>query len=156
MKALTKLFIAALAASTLAGCANTTMSGTHYVREETRRPQAVSMAEVVQVIPVTIEDRKSGMTGGLIGGLLGGVVGSKFGAGTGQTVATAVGAIGGAAVGSSVDSKASEATGQEITLSFANGNMYSVVQEVDPKFGMFKVGDKVRVVNNGQFLRVTY
>lgn len=140
----------------LASCAQDSMSGDVYSRNEARMGQSVQTGRVSNVRYVKIEGNNE--LGGLAGAVAGGVLGSNIGNGRASNQA---GAIGGALVGSMVGSKVQQAAGSrqgmEITVRLDSGGSVAVVQEVNRKTGAtFNVGDRVRVINSGGAMRVAY
>jgi outer membrane lipoprotein SlyB len=75
-------------------CAQESMTGNTYSREEARQGQSVRMGRVTDLRPVKIEGKTT--AGTVIGGIAGGALGSNVG--SGRTSNTA-GAIGGAVLG---------------------------------------------------------
>jgi outer membrane lipoprotein SlyB len=140
----------------LASCAQDSMSGDVYSRNEARMGQSVQYGRVTNVRYVKIEG--GNQMGGLAGAVAGGVLGSNIGNGRASNQA---GAIGGALVGSMVGSQVQQAAGSrqgmEITVRLDSGGSVAVVQEVNRKSGgSFNVGDRVRVINSGGAMRVAY
>lgn len=150
---LTVLF--ALSLVQLTGCTNTPNPyGDNYGSAETRTVQQVYYGTIIDTKPVTI-DASSGtnMVGTVAGAAVGGVLGSTIGGGTGSTLA----AIGGGLLGGYAGGKAANAMGESngvnLTIRLDNGNVISIVQEVNPNV-MFRVGEKVQVNMSGNTGRV--
>ena len=136
----------------LQGCASS-LTGESYSRQEARRTQQVQYAWVESVTPVIIEGRTDSPLGAGAGAIIGGIAGSEVGGGKGKSIATVVGAVAGGIIGNKVEANATRKQGQEITLSLENGQMISVVQEVDNN-GFFQPGERVRVLRQGGTSRV--
>lgn len=144
--------LALAVALVLQGCASS-LTGESYSRQEARRTQQVQYAWVESVTPVIIEGRTDSPLGAGAGAIIGGIAGSEVGGGKGKSIATVVGAVAGGIIGNKVEANATRKQGQEITLSLENGQMISVVQEVDNN-GFFQPGERVRVLRQGGTSRV--
>ncbi|MBI5781910.1 MAG: glycine zipper 2TM domain-containing protein [Rhodocyclales bacterium] len=141
------MLAAALAA---AGCASG-LGGGPYSREEARRMMTVQYGVVEAVRPVQLEGTKSPLGAGA-GAVVGGVAGSGVGGGRGQIVGATVGAVAGGLAGAAVEEVATRTPGVEVTVRLENGRVIAVVQE-DQGEG-FRLGERVRVVNDGGTTRV--
>lgn len=139
----------------LGGCAQQSLTGDAYSRSEVQRAQNVQYAVVESVRPVVIEGRTDGVVGGGAGAIVGGVAGSTIGGGRGSVITSVLGAVAGGIVGQRIEESTSRTQGQEITLRMDNGQLTSVVQEVENQ-NFFRAGDRVRVLGSGSTLRVTY
>lgn len=115
--------------------------GDVYSRGETRTTWHVRHGEVVDVDPVTIEGRRSGL-GRVGGGFVGHEVGRGVGSGTGSRVAGAVGAVAGAVAGEAIEEGVTREKGLLITVQLNGGQTIAVVQAADQPFS---VGEKVKV-----------
>lgn len=140
----------------LSSCAQDSLSGDVYSRSEARSGQSVNSGRVTAIRYVKIEGGNQG--GALLGGIGGGALGSTIGSGRASNTA---GAIGGAIIGSALASHAQQSIGSrqgvEITVRLDSGGSVAVVQEVSQKNpNYFKVGDRVRVLNSGSSMRVSY
>jgi outer membrane lipoprotein SlyB len=135
-------------------CAQDSMTGNTYSRDETRQAQSVRKGRITDIRPVKIEGNST--AGAIIGGIAGGALGSNIG--SGRTSNTA-GAIGGALVGGALGSHAQQAMqsrkGIEITVRLDEGGSLAVVQEISAS-EPFRVGDRVRVLSTGSRTRVAY
>ena len=135
-------------------CAQDSMTGNTFSRDETRQAQSVNKGRITDIRPVKIEGGNT--AGTIVGGLAGGALGSNLGGG--RTANTA-GAIGGALVGGALGSHAQQAmqsrNGIEITVKLDEGRSVAVVQEVSPS-EQFQVGDRVRVLSSGGRTRVSF
>lgn len=139
----------------LVGCANSSLTGDTYTREDARKVQRVEFGRVMQVQPVVIEGDREGLVGNVGGAVVGGIAGSGVGDGRGQAIATIVGAAVGGIVGQASEEKLTRKQGQEIQIEKDNGQVVSVVQEVkDQQF--FKPGDRVRLLVVNGVTRVSY
>jgi outer membrane lipoprotein SlyB len=146
MNASTRIFLAAVAAVTIAGCA-TSKSGSVYSREDALREQTVRMGVVESVRSVTIEGTKTPI-GAIAGGAIGGIGGSAIGSGRGSAVAAVAGAVAGGLLGAAAEEGLTRKEGVEVTVRLDNGELRAIVQEGDETF---KPGDRVRLLSvNGQ------
>lgn len=114
------------------------------------RAQTVQMGTVYAVRDVTIQNEGT-RTGARTGAALGGIAGSTLGSGSRANTAGAVGgAVAGRAVGNAVTSNTQ--SGVEITVRLENNQLMAVVQAGTSN--EFRVGDAVRVTNDGRTTRV--
>jgi outer membrane lipoprotein SlyB len=113
-----------------------------YSREQARVAHAVFYGTVLQVNPVTIEGRRSGL-GMAVGGVAGGVAGSTIGQGRGSTLGAVTGAIAGGLAGQALEEGTTRRDALEITVEMDNGEIMAVVQEKDDEY---QVGDRVRIL----------
>ena len=113
--------------------------------------QHIETGTVVSVREVVIGGQKTnlGMYGG---GLIGGAAGSGIGQGVGAAIASATAAVGGAIVGQATEELATRKAAQEIIVRLDNGQQVVVTQQLDG--GMFREGDRVRVLSGGGEARV--
>jgi outer membrane lipoprotein SlyB len=113
--------------------------------------QRVDTGVVVSVREVTIEGRRSQL--GLVGGgLVGGALGSG-GKGVGGAVVQAGSAVAGAVAGQAVEEAVTRKAAQEIFVRLDDGSTVTVTQE--SATGLYREGDRVRVVHGGGGARVT-
>ena len=139
----------------LASCANSSLTGDTYSREDARKIQQVKYGQVLSVTPVVIEGNREGIVGNIGGTLVGGIAGSGVGDGRGQAIATIVGAAIGGVAGQAGEEKFTRKQGQEIAVKMDSGQVLSVVQEVrDNSF--FSAGDRVRLISLNGVTRVSY
>ena len=141
---------ALLAVAVFAGCAQG-LGGATYSRDEARREQNVRMGVVESVRQVQIEGTRTPI-GPAAGAVVGGIAGSTVGGGRGSDIATVLGAVAGGLVGSAAEQGVTKRQGVEVTVKLDNGALLAIVQEVDE---VFKPGDRVRILSNGQNSRVT-
>jgi outer membrane lipoprotein SlyB len=150
----TKLLFCLPAVILFSSCAQDSMTGDTYSRNETRQAQSVQKGRITSIRPVKIEGNHT--AGTIIGGVAGGVLGSQLGGGSRAHTA---GAVGGALVGGAVGSHAQQAlenrNGIEITVRLDQGGSVAVVQEVS-RNEQFQVGDRVRVLSSGGRSRVSF
>ncbi|MBV1790577.1 glycine zipper 2TM domain-containing protein [Marinobacterium sp. D7] len=144
-----------LAALTLGGCAQQSLTGDTYSRREARQVQHVQYAVVDSVRPVVIEGRTDGVVGAGAGAIVGGIAGSTIGGGKGSSITTVLGAVAGGIAGQRIEEATSRRQGQELTLRLDNGELISVVQEVENN-QFFRAGDRVRILRSGATMRVSY
>ncbi|MEO5960508.1 MAG: hypothetical protein ABIR80_15455 [Opitutaceae bacterium] len=112
--------------------------------------QTVQTGTVSNVREVNIEGSRTnlGMYGG---GLIGGAAASG-GSGVGGALVQATGAVAGAVAGHAVEEVATRKRAQEITVHMDDGRTVVVTQEVNG--GLFRDGDRVRILNGGYSARV--
>jgi outer membrane lipoprotein SlyB len=149
-KGLRLLLVAAAAVTVLGGCA-AGMGGRDYQRAEARRAMTVQYGVIQEVRVVKLEGTKTPL-GSLGGAAIGGIAGSTVGSGRGASIATVIGAIAGGVAGSAVEEGATRQTGLELTVRLDNGQTLAVVQ-ADEGEG-FRIGDRVRVLEDGRSSRV--
>jgi len=82
--------------------------------------------------------------GAILGGVAGGVIGHQIGSGRGNTAATIAGDIGGAVLGNQIE-RAQQGDRYRVFIRLDSGASL-VLSEVGE--GEFRVGDRVRVLNN--------
>ena len=146
MNATARITVAALAASTLAGCAPS-LSGSVYSRQDARQEQTVRMGVIESVRSVSIEGTHTGI-GAAAGGVAGGIGGSMIGSGRASAVAAVAGAVAGGLLGAAAEQGMTRQEGVEITVRLDNGELRAIVQAADEPF---KPGDRVRLLSvNGQ------
>lgn len=142
------LFLIAAATTALfiaSGCAGDDFSGSTYSRGHARAGHAVHLATIVSIDEVMIEGTE-GVLGGIGGAVLGGALGRTVGGGSGKDLATAAGAIGGAVAGSQIEGAVTKKRALEITVTYENGTVESIVQQPGKDF--FQVGQEIRVIVN--------
>lgn len=150
MRAFRYLLVGFLSLCLLA-CASSN-SGSVFSRDEARKTQTVKTGVVESVRSVKLEGTKSPV-GTIAGGAVGGVAGSSIGGGRGSTIMAILGAVAGGLLGSAAEEGITRKDAYEITVKLDGGGMVAVVQEADE---MFKAGDKVRLVENGETTRVSH
>lgn len=150
MRTLQYVFVGLLSVCLLA-CASSN-SGSVYSRDEARRTQTVKTGVVESVRSVKLEGTKSPV-GTIAGGAVGGIAGSSVGGGRGSAIAAIIGAVAGGLLGSAAEEGITRKDAFEITVKLDGGGMVAVVQEADE---VFKAGDKVRLVENGETTRVSH
>jgi len=135
----------------LLACASSN-SGSVYSRDEARKTQTVKTGVVESVRSVKLEGTKSPV-GTIAGGAVGGVAGSSVGGGRGSAIMAILGAVAGGLLGSAAEEGITRKDAFEITVKLDGGGMVAIVQEADE---VFKAGDKVRLVENGETTRVSH
>ena len=107
----------------------------------------VHYGTIIAVRPVTMQRTANGdqLVGAVAGGLVGAVIGHQFGAGTGKDLMTGAGAISGAVIGSNLATRTGTYASQAWTVRLDNGGTVTVIQASN----MFRVGERVRVVQRG-------
>lgn len=147
----TKLLVTALLSVLLTACASSN-SGSVYSRDEARKVQTVRTGIVESVRSVKLEGTKSPV-GTIAGGAVGGIAGSSVGGGRGSAIAAVIGAVVGGLAGSAAEEGLTRKDGLEITVRLDGGGLVAIVQEADE---IFKAGEKVRIVENGDASRVSH
>ncbi len=140
-----------LASLVLIACASSN-SGSVYKREDARKVQTVKTGIVESVRQVKLEGTKSPV-GTVAGGAIGGIAGSSIGGGRGSAIAAVIGAVAGGLAGSAAEEVVTRKDGIEITVKLDGGGLIAIVQEADETF---QLGEKVRIVENGETSRVTH
>lgn len=150
----TKLLLCIPVVLLVASCAQSSLTGDTYQRNQVGQAQSVDSGRVTAIRPVKIEGGTG--AGTLIGAVAGGLLGSNIGHGRASNTA---GAVGGALVGGAAGSHAEQAMtsrpGLEITVKLDRGGSLAVVQQVNPR-EEFYVGDRVRVMGSGSSTKVTH
>ena len=150
----TKLLLCIPVAILIASCAQPSLTGDTYQRNQVGQAQSVDAGKVTAVKPVKIEGGTQ--TGSILGAVAGGFLGSNIGHGRASNTAGAVGgALVGSAAGSHLEQGLNSRRGIEITVRLDRGGSLAVVQEVNPR-EEFYVGDRVRVLGSGNSARVTH
>lgn len=139
----------------LTGCAGGSLTGDTYSRDEARSIQTVKTGTIVSARPVVIEGRSDGVVGTLGGAAIGGIAGNQVGGGSGRQIAAVVGSIVGGIIGQNIEEKATRAQGQELGVRLSNGEVISIVQEVD-QANFFRINDRVRILEHNGTARVSY
>lgn len=139
----------------LVGCANSSLTGDTYSRDDARLVQEVRYGSVLSVKPVIIEGNQEGIIGNAGGAIIGGLSGNSVGGGNGKAIATVIGAAVGGILGQKAEEKLTRKQGQEITIEMDSGEVLSVVQEVkDQQF--FNANDRVKLLQLNGTTRVSY
>lgn len=126
--------------------------GDVYRRGEMMRAQRVEFGVVENARYVRVDAPDTGV--GTVGGAaLGGIAGSTVGRGSGSVAAAIGGAILGGIAGNAIEREANAREGVELTVRLDNGRTLAVVQ---PDVGEgFRPGDRVRVLTDGRYTRVS-
>lgn len=149
----TKIVIAGLVAMMgLTGCASN-LGGDVYSRSEARQVQQVMYGTILELRVVRIEGTKTPI-GAIAGAGIGGVAGNAVGGGSGRIITTIIGAVGGGLLGGYGEELLTRSNGVEITVRLDSGSIRSIVQEIQQN-EVFRVGDRVRMMNSGGTTRVT-
>jgi outer membrane lipoprotein SlyB len=146
------LYVPIAASAALLSACTPQPSPDTYSRTETMRPQTVEAGTLQNIRPVNIRPGETRLGMGT-GAVLGGIAGSQLGGGTAANVAGGVaGAVAGGALGSALQGSQSTA-GLELTVQLDSGRTIAIVQPGGPND--FRVGDRVRVIGNGENTRVS-
>lgn len=149
---LTQVVVAGLLSVMLIGCASSN-SGAVYSRDEARKVQTVKTGVVEGVRQVKLEGTKTPI-GTVAGGAVGGIAGGSIGSG-GRTsaVGAVLGAVAGGIAGAMVEEGITRKDALEITVKLDGGGLIAIVQEADEAF---KIGEKVRIIENSGNSRVSH
>ena len=145
MKLLSILILALM----LAACAGPNPYGAsneNYTSSEANQTLHVSNGIILDLQPVSI-DSEGNLIGKTAGGLIGGIAGSSVGGGRGSAAAAVAGAVVGGLIGNKAEALYSEANGVQITVQLDNGQVQSVVQEVNENV-RFRKGDHVKLIRS--------
>lgn len=152
MTRLSYLSLPLLASAALISACTPQPTPNSYSRTETMRPQSVELGTLQSIRPVNIRPGETRLGMGT-GAILGGIAGSQIGGGTAANVAGGVaGAVAGGALGSALQGSQNTA-GLELTVELDSGRTIAIVQPGGPND--FRIGDRVRVIGNGENTRVT-
>lgn len=149
---LTQLLLIATLSVFLAACASSN-SGSVYSRDDARKVQTVKTGVIESVRQVKLEGTKTPIgtvAGGAIGGIAGGSVGNG---GRTSAVVAVIGAVAGAIAGSALEEGITRKDALEITVKLDGGALIAIVQEADESFN---IGEKVRIIENGDTSRVSH
>lgn len=147
------LLIVSIVPFLFASCAQDSLTGDTYSRNEAGRAQTVRTGTITSIRYVKIEGDST--AGTLIGAAAGGLIGNQIGSGSGRTAATVGGALAGGVGGSYAGKEITSRQGIEIQVRLDGGGSVSVVQQVNPREA-FSEGDRVRVLSGGGRDRVTH
>lgn len=153
-KQLSAALLTGVLALGLAGCSGPQLTGRSYSAYEARHVQTVNYGVIESVDLVVIEGRKDGVVGTGAGAIIGGIAGSSVGGGRGSAIATVLGAVAGGVIGNKVEASTSRKQGQELTIRMEGGQIISVVQEVAEGSEVFRAGQRVRVLEQHDTVRV--
>ncbi len=130
---------AALAAATLTGCANRSLSSQTFPASGAQTVWNVEYGEVVDVRPADVEGEIS-LLGVLVGSAVGHAVGTEV---SNSNNAGAVGAVAGAAAGAAIEQAVTDRSAQQITVDLDSGSTVAIVQDDQEQF---QNGERVRVL----------
>ncbi len=154
MNRLSNAFLA-FALLLMAGCASSAREPVaSYDRDQVGTVQQSEGATIISLTPVDIEGSDSNV-GTIVGAVAGGLAGRQVGGGSGQDIMTVVGAVAGGYAGSKYGEGTASSDGVEIGLKMDDGREIAIVQELEEN-EMFRVGEQVRVVFNGNKARVEH
>jgi len=144
-----KLLSIFLLSITLIACAGPNPYGPtnqNYTDNETNQRMQITYGTIVDLQAVQIDSDKN-MVGKVAGGLIGGIAGSSIGGGRGSSAAAVAGAVVGGLIGNKAEALYNKANGVQITIQLANGQLQSIVQEVNPN-ALFNKGDHVKIISD--------
>ena len=134
-------------------CATTSNTGDTYTKSEAGRAQSVKEGRITSIQNVNIEGGTG--AGTLVGAGAGAVAGHNIGSGsTDNTLGAIGGGLLGSAIGSNVQQRAGSKAGLNIVVKLDGGGSISFVQEANSREN-FRVGDRVKVLYNGNKTRVS-
>lgn len=137
-------------ALTLTGCLSSD-SANVYRRGEMRSAANIYIGTIESIREVRMEDSTG--IGTVAGAAIGAIAaGRNIGGGSGRYVSGILGGIAGSLVGDKLERTLTGKRAYEITVKLQSGKLISIVQETDISF---RVGDTVRVVDDGRTSRVT-
>ena len=145
-----RLLIAALVATSLAGCA--TRDPDVRYRGESMRMAQVQDGTVVAVRGVRVEGLETG-TRAAVGMVTGAVAGSNMGGHRDAPVFAFLGAILGGVIGTAIERDAGTTQAVELIVQLRNGERVAIVQAKGQE--EFRAGDAVMVISQGRSARVT-
>tara|TARA_E500000331_G_scaffold358644_1_gene428361 strand:- start:14843 stop:15313 length:471 start_codon:yes stop_codon:yes gene_type:complete len=123
-------------------CSSYGPSSNIFSRNDAGSSYDVNYGEILFIKKVKI-DGNSSFIGTWGGAQIGRNVGQKVGERRTNPIAGTVGAIAGAVAGEALEKEVTSKSGIEITVKIDNGNTIAIVQ---PDEGIFKEGDRVRVL----------
>ena len=121
-------------------------SNQRYSTSEANQSLQVNSGIIIDLQAVTI-DSEGNIVGKVAGGLIGGIAGSSVGGGRGRSAAAVAGAVVGGIIGNKAEALYNRANGVQITVQMNNGQIQSVVQEVNPNI-LFRKGDHVTLIKS--------
>ncbi len=133
------LTFVALAASTLTGCASSSMSGQSFPRAGAHAAWDVEYGEVVDVRTVEVQGEFS-LLGILVGSAIGHAAGAEI---SDSRNAGTVGSVVGAVAGASVERAVTATDGLQITVELGSGRTVAVAQDDEDRL---RDGERVRVL----------
>lgn len=141
----------ALAAVTLAGCANQSASGNVYTMGQAQREQVSRAGTVLNVRNIVIQSERTTGAGTVAGAAIGGLAGNQIGGGSGRTIATVIGGLAGGLAGTQAERGLDKRAGYEVTVRLDSGEVRVVAQEADVPL---QVGQRVQVISGTGATRV--
>ncbi|MGB4813134.1 MAG: hypothetical protein WBP13_11735 [Methylophilaceae bacterium] len=147
----TQLLAIGLLSLFLISCASSNSGGV-YSREEARKVQTVKTGIIEGVRQVKLEGTKTPI-GTIAGGAVGGIAGGSVGGGRGSAIMAVLGAVAGGLAGSALEEGVTRKDALEITVKIDGGGLIAIVQEADEAFN---IGEKVRIIENGENSRVSH
>ncbi|NWK56718.1 glycine zipper 2TM domain-containing protein [Verrucomicrobiaceae bacterium N1E253] len=148
------LLLAAACPFLVLSCAQPSNTGDTYSKYEAGSAQSVKTGKITSIRNVKIEGGTA--AGSLIGAGAGAVAGHNIGSGsTANTLGAIGGGLLGAAAGSHIQQGMGSKNGLEIMVKLDKGGSISVIQEANSR-ETFRVGERVRVLYNGNKTRVTH
>jgi outer membrane lipoprotein SlyB len=147
--------ILTLSAILLLGACASGKSGDVYTRDQIRQVQTFKVGVIDSVHEVRIEGTKS-QVGTTAGTIIGGIAGSGASQGKTGQVASVIGAVVGGMAGAAAEEGYTRENGFEFAITLEDGSHISVVQEKSVNDEVFKIGDKVRIIESAGVTRVTH
>lgn len=136
----------------LSGCASNIPNQNRYKAEESGIEQSVRYGYIQSVKYVELDKGTTGVGMGT-GAILGGIGGGHLGGGWGSVALGVGGAVIGGIAGQAIEKQTSKTNGVELTIRLDSGKVIAITQPVEETFN---VGDRVKLLNNGQRTRVSH
>lgn len=147
----TLIITTALSGLILTGCATNIPGSNTYRAQESGIQQSIEYGIIESIKYVTLDKGTTGVGLGT-GAVLGGIAGGHLGGGWGSVALGVGGAVLGGMAGQAIEKQTSKTDGVELTIRLNSGRVTSIVQPNDEQFS---VGNRVKLVNNGQRTRVS-
>jgi outer membrane lipoprotein SlyB len=119
----------------------------------TRGSTLVQTAYVIDARDVTVSGDRNSAVGSITGTVLSGLAGSNVRGGNGSTLDTGAGAIVGGIAGQQIGSSNTGKAVTRLTIRSDNGDVHSY--EIVPG-ETFRIGDRVKIINNNHNTRITH
>ena len=119
-------------------------------KEDSQIALATEVGIIIDVVPVTIQGKKSEV-GSVAGGLIGGIAADSIGSGSGQEIAVIAGTVAGGIIGYYSTDKLGEHNGFQYAIKIDDEKKFIVViQGAGKNNKAFVVGDRVSIIYGAQ------
>jgi len=143
-----KIFISILSLLFIFSCSVT--SPYKVSKEDSQIALATEVGIIIDVVPVTIQGKKSEV-GSVAGGLIGGIAADSIGSGSGQEIAVIAGTVAGGIIGYYSTDKLGEHNGFQYAIKIDDEKKFIVViQGAGKNNKAFVVGDRVSIIYGAQ------